>query len=142
MCLLLRSSSIGQHFDTGGGRNLVEMSTKLRPPQCRNFDRTSTELRPNFDQTSTKLRPHFDQTSTPPVSKFGRRLLGISMQCIVHLINKKNVYQTATPNFDQTSTKLRPNVAQTSTKLRPNFDTGGSKFGRNLDQTSTPNRSN
>ena len=87
---------------TLGGRSLVEISTKRRHPQCR-----------NFDQTSNKLRPNFDQTSTPPVSKFGRSLLGMSMKYIVTLIKM--------------STKLRH---QTSTKLRPNFD-----------QTSTPHRS-
>ena len=40
------------HLDqtsTLGGRSLVETSTKLRHPTCRNFDQTSTKLRPNFD---------------------------------------------------------------------------------------------
>jgi len=82
----------------------------------RNFDQTSTPQCRNFDQTSTKLRPNFDQTSTPPVSNFGRSLLDTSMKYIVSLIE-------CLPNCD--------------TKLRPNFDTGGSKFDRNFDQTST-----
>ena len=99
---------------TLGGRKLVKISTKLRPPQCRNFY----------------------QTSTPPVSKFGRWLLGIAMTYIINLIK-------CLPNCD---TKLQPNFDQTWgvevwSEFRPNFDTGGSKFGRNFDQTSTPTRS-
>ena len=112
------------NFDTGGGgRSLVEISTKLRHPTCRNFD----------------------QTSTPPVSKFGRSLLGVSMKHIGTLIYF--FYQTATPNFDQTSTlgvsrlveistELRPPCIGVWSKFRPNFDPPVSKFGRNFDKTS------
>ena len=91
---------------TLGGRSLVEISTKLRHPQCRKLDQTSTTLRPNFDAPSVEVW-----------SKFARYINEI------HSKLDKHVYQTATPNFDQTSTL------------------GGSKFGRKFDQTSTPHRS-
>ena len=101
---LLRSSSIGQNFDTGG-RNLVEISTKLRPPQCRNFDQNSTKLRPNFD--------------TPSVEVWSKVALYING---LHSKYDKNVYQTATPNSDQTPTKLRHpkcrSLVKIPTKLR------------------------
>ena len=116
---------------TLGGRNLVEISTKLRPPQCRNFDQTLTKLGPNFDQISTKLRPNFDTPSVEVWSKVALYINEIHNKCD----------KVSTKLRHQTSTKLRPNLDQTSTKLRPNFDQtstlGVSKFGRNFDQTST-----
>ena len=79
-----------------------------------------SKLRSNFDtpsvETLTKRRPDFDQTSTPPVSKFGRSLLDISMTYILNVIKcLPNCDTKLRPNFDQTSTKRRPNVDQTST---------------------------
>ena len=110
---------------TLGGRSLVEISTKPRHPQCRNFDQTSTKLRPNFDTPSVEVW-----------SKFAR---------YINEIHNK-FYKMSTKLRHQTSTKLRPNFdtwgVEVWSNFRPNFDTGGSKFGRNFDQTSTPHRSN
>ena len=103
-------------------RHLVEVSTKLRHPKCRNFDHTSTKLRPNFDTPSVEVW-----------SKFAR---------YINELHCKFDKQMSTKLRHQTSPKLRPNFDQTSTKLRPSFDQtstlGVSKFGRNFDQTSTP----
>ena len=82
----------------------------------------SSSIRPSFDTGGSKFGRNSDQTSTPPVSKFGRSLLGISMNYIVNLIKcLPNCDTKLRPHFDQTSTKLRPNFDQASTKLRPNF---------------------
>ena len=93
-------SKFGRNFDqisTPQCRSLVEISTKLQHPKCRNFD----------------------QTSAPPMSKFGRSVLDLSMKYIVNLITcLSNCDTKLRPNFDQTSTKLRPHFDQTSTKLR------------------------
>ena len=94
-----------------------------------NFDQTSTKLRQvvarSFDQTSTKLLPNLDTPSVEVWSKFGR--------CISEAHRKPdNTDQTATPNFDQTSTKLRPNFYPTYTKLRPNFDPTSTKLRPNF----------
>ena len=56
---------------TLGGRSLVETSTKLRHPQCRNFDQTSTKLRPPVSKFGRIL----NQTSTPQ-SKFALGEMG------------------------------------------------------------------
>ena len=99
------------------------------------FDTGVSNSSVDFDQTSIKLRPDFDQISTistPPVSKFGRGLLGLWMNHVVKLIRcRPNCGTKLRPNCD---TKLRPNC---DTKLRPNFGTGVSKFGRYFDQAST-----
>ena len=56
---------------TLGGRSLVETPTKRRHPQCRNFDHTSTKLRPPV----SKFGRISDQSSTPQ-SKFALGEMG------------------------------------------------------------------
>ena len=78
---------------TLGGRSLVEMSTTLRHPQCR-----------NFDQTSTKLWPDFDSPSVEVWSKFARYINGIH----------RKFEKMSTKLWHQTSTKLRHHIVQHS----------------------------
>ena len=106
------------------------------------FERCGVEVwskfRPNFDPRN------FDQTSTPQVSKFGLEVWSKFGRCLVevwcrslvdilsNLLCSSLIYRA---NFDQTSTL---GGVEVWSEFRPNFDTGGSKFDRNFDQTSTP----
>ena len=82
---------------TLGGRSLVEISTKLRHPQCRSLVEVWSKFGRRLVEVSTlgvsKFGRHFGQTSTLGVSKFGR-------------------------NFDQTSTRGGRSLVEISTKLR------------------------
>ena len=116
-------SKLGRDVDqtsTLGGRSLVEISTNLRHWGVAVWSKFRFKLRPPSVETSTKLRPNFDTPSVEVWSKVARYINGIHTK----FDKKKDVYQTATPNFDKISTKLRPPPV--------------SKFGRNFDQTATP----
>ena len=83
-----------------------------------------------FDNRHVEISTEPDQTSTKFRHPQCRSLFGICMNHAVNVrMSTKLRYQTAIPNF-----------GQTSSKLRPNFDAGVgvSRFGRSSDQTSTP----
>ena len=69
-------------------------------------------------------------------SKFGRSLVEVWCRNLVEVLSNVPcvplMYRT---NLDQTSTL---GGVEVWSKFRPHFDTGGSKFGRNFGQTSTP----
>ena len=69
-------------------------------------------------------------------SKSGRSLVEVWCRSLVNMLSillcVSLIYRA---NFDQTSTL---GGVEVWSKFRPNFDTGGSKFGRNSEQTSTP----
>ena len=76
---------------TLGGQSLVGTSTKLRHTTCRNFDQTSTKLRPNLDTPSVEVW-----------SKFARYINEI--HCKFDKMSTKLRHQT--------STKLRHHIVQ------------------------------
>ena len=104
-------SKSGRSFDqtsTLGGRSLVEISTKLLPPQCRSLVEVWSKFGRNSD-------PPQCRSLVEVWSKFGRSLAEVWCRSFVNILSNL-LYFIDIPN-----------------KLRPNFDTGGvevwSKFG-------------
>ena len=111
-------SQFGRNFDqtsTLGGRSLVEILTKLRPPQCRSL--------------------------VEVWSQFGRSLVEVWCRSLVGIFFNQ-IYYVFHWSTEQPSTKLRHwgcrSLVEVWSKFRPNFDPPVSKFGRNLCQASTP----
>ena len=78
---------------TLGGRGLVGISTKLRHPQCRNFDQTSSKLRPNVGNPSVEVWSNFVRYINEIQNKFVKMSTKLRRQTPTKL----------QPNFDTTS---------------------------------------